>query len=404
MDNSKLNTLLVRGTDAIYPSKSFLEQKLTGSNVLKVYLGVDPTGELHVGHTVVLRKLRHFQDLGHKIVLLIGSFTAQIGDPTDKSQTRKQLTKDQVIDNAKNYISYAKCILDFDSENRPEIVYNGDWLEKLTFKDVVELAAHFSVQQMLERDMFQKRLQSNLPIGLHEFMYPLMQGYDSVALDVDVEIGGTDQTFNMLAGRKLLEQYRGKEKSVVAVPLLTDNNGKKMGKTEGNAVFLNLSPEDMYGSIMSLSDGFLENMFVLATDVSIEEIEQMMSDLSGGANPMKYKKKLAYILTKMFHGEGGAIKAQEVFEQVVQGNQLPADMPTQVLTSEPLMLRDLLVKTGLVASNGEAKRLIEEGAVSIFVGNEEIKKNDSKEEVEILDGMIVKVGKRRYKKIITGII
>lgn len=399
MENKNVDKLFNRGTDTIYPTKEFLEQKIKDGAILKVYLGVDPTGQLHIGHTVPLRKLRHFQDLGHKVYILIGSFTAQIGDPTDKSQTRKQLTKEQVIENAKNYVTYAKCILDFDSGNPPEIVYNGDWLEKLTFKEVIELSSHFTVQQMLERDMFQKRLNNNLPIGLHEFMYPLMQGYDSVMLDVDVEVGGTDQTFNMLAGRKLLEQYRGKEKVVVSVPLLTDNNGKKMGKSDGNAVYLDLPPNDMYGSIMALSDGFLEGMFLLATDVEIEEIEKMMAEISRGANPMNYKKRLAFTITRMLHGEDLANDAQHAFESVVQGDALPEDIPVVSIKEDTLMLRDLLVILKLVSSNGEAKRLIEERAVSIFVDGIEKKLEDPKTIIEILTGIVVKVGKRRYAKI-----
>ena len=396
------NIVLDRGTEMVYPDKDFLRAKLSKGEKLRVYLGVDPTGELHIGHTVPLRKLRHFQLLGHHVILLIGSFTAQIGDPTDKSQTRKQLTKEQVIANAKNYVAYAQCVLDFEAENKPEIVFNGDWLEALSFKDVVELASHFTVQQMIERDMFVNRLQRNLPIGLHEFLYPLMQAYDSVVLEVDVEVGGSDQTFNMLAGRKLLEQYKGKEKVVLTVPLLTDNLGKKMGKTEGNAVFLNLSADDMYGSLMSLSDGFLRNMFLLATDVSVSEIDQMMESISRGENPMIYKKRLAYELTRMFHGEQAALSAQEKFEKVVQGNAMPDDIPTAVVDAQRIMARDLLVSTGLARSNAEAKRLIEEGAVALFVDGVENKKTDPKEELDVVSGMVVKVGKRRYYRIEIG--
>lgn len=400
MDADKVMKVLQRGTDTVYPTVDFLRQSLASGKQLKVYLGVDPTGELHIGHTVPLRKLRHFQDLGHQIYLLIGSFTAQIGDPTDKSQTRKQLTKEQVIENAKNYVRFAEKILDFSAENKPEIVYNGDWLEKLTFKDVVELAAHFTVQQMIERDMFQKRLQQNLPIGLHEFMYPLMQGYDSVALDVDVEIGGSDQTFNMLAGRKLLEQYKSREKAVVSVPLLTDNNGKKMGKSEGNAVYLSLGPEDMYGSVMALSDGFLQNMFLLATDVSVEEIDQMMAELSNGLNPMIYKKKLAFNLTKLFHGAELADKAERHFETVVQGSEMPEEIPVvEISLAENMTVRDLLIKTLLAHSNAEAKRLVDEGAVSVYSNGEERVCQQAKDSIELSEGMVIKVGKRRYVRI-----
>lgn len=397
--DQKYERLLKRGVDTIYPTPDFLEQKLVSGQRLKVYLGVDPTGEVHVGHTVPLRKLRHFQELGHQVVLLIGSFTAQIGDPTDKSQTRKQLTKEQVLENAKNYAQFAAKILDFNSDNKPQVVYNGDWLEKLTFKEVVELAAHFTVQQMMERDMFQKRLEAGLPISLHEFLYPLMQGYDSVMLDVDFEIGGTDQTFNMLAGRKLIEQYKGKEKGVVTVPLITDNNGKKMGKSEGNAIPLNLAPADMFGRVMSLSDGFLYNMFLLCTDTPVAEIDEMLVDLSIGANPMVYKKKLAYLITETFHGSDAARQAQHEFESTVQGDALPEDIPEVLVNEQHAVIRDLLVELKLCASNGEAKRMIEENAVSVYSNSEERRITNSKEELELMDGLVIRVGKRRFVRV-----
>jgi tyrosyl-tRNA synthetase len=396
---TNLQKLLERGTDKIYPSKEFLEERLSSNKPLRVYLGVDPSSpDLHIGHTVPLRKLKHFQDLGHHIILLIGSFTAMIGDPTGKSQTRKPLTKEQVLENAKNYATYAAKILDF-KNNPPEIVYNGDWLEKLTFKEVVELTSHFTVQQMIERDMFQERLKNNLPIGLHEFLYPLMQGYDSVALDVDVEVGGSDQTFNMLAGRKLIESYIGKEKCVLTVPLITDAQGRKMGKSEGNAIPLVGTAEDMFGRVMSLPDHFIESLFIQCTDVDEERVEELLKAIESGENPMKYKKELASEIVSIFHGPESAQEAQLYFEKTVQKQELPTDIPEWTVKPGIIEVTDLLMDTGMVESKGEAKRLVVQGAVSYFMNDAETTITDPHTHVELKENLVLRVGKRRFVKI-----
>jgi tyrosyl-tRNA synthetase len=391
-----LNTVLERGVEKIYPSKSALEAKLNSGAKLKVYLGVDPSGtDLHVGHTVPLRKLRHFQDLGHHVILLIGSFTGMIGDPTGKSKTRVPLTKEQVLQNAKDFQDQAAKVLDF-KNNPPEVVYNGDWLEKLTFKEVVELSSHFTLSQMIERDMFQDRIKNNMPIGLHEFMYPLMQGYDSVHMEVDVEIGGTDQTFNMLAGRKLLEEYKGKEKFVVTCPLITDKEGRKMGKSEGNAIPIRSKPEEIYAITMSLPDEFIDKLFIQCTDVSLDDIAEMNKKIAAGENPMAFKKQLAYELVKIFHSEDDAKRAQGAFESVVQHDELPDDIPEWKVEPGLTEITDLVYMTGLVDSKSDAKRMVKQGAVSLLDGISEKKIDEPNTLVELKDNLIVRVGKRRY--------
>ena len=244
-DQIKINELLTRGVENIYPKPEFLKERLESGDKLKIYLGIDPTGPtLHLGHVSSMIKLRQFQNLGHQVILLIGSFTAMIGDPTDKMAVRKQLTREQVLQNCKNYLDQASVILNFEGANPAQVKYNDEWLGKLNFHEVIELASHFTVQQMLERDMFEKRINDGKPVHLHEFLYPLMQGYDTVAMDVDGEVGGNDQTFNMLAGRTLLKQMKNKEKFVITTRLLVDSQGSKMGKTTGNMIALADSPEE----------------------------------------------------------------------------------------------------------------------------------------------------------------
>ncbi|MFH1551844.1 MAG: tyrosine--tRNA ligase, partial [bacterium] len=251
----KIKKAMTRGVDNIYPNAQALEKKLKSGEKIRLYCGYDPTAStLHIGHAITLRKMAHFQDLGHQVIMLIGDFTGMIGDPTDKKETRQKLTRKQVLENAKNYQKLASKILKFTGENPAKIMYNSEWNDKLTFKDLIELSSNFTVQQMLVRDMFQERIKKEKPIYLHEFLYPLAQSYDSVAMDVDLEIGGTDQTFNMLCGRDLMKTIKNKEKLVLTIKLLVDSSGKKMGKTEGNMVALDEKPEQMYGQIMAWSD------------------------------------------------------------------------------------------------------------------------------------------------------
>jgi len=395
---SQFDTLLYRGVDAIYPSREFLETKLSSGGTLKVYLGIDPTGDLNLHHTIPLFKLRHFQELGHTVYLLIGSFTAMIGDPTGKAKTRVPLTKEQVLENAKNYAYYAGKILDF-AHNPPCIVYNADWFEKLTFKEVVELASHFTVQQMIERDMFQERLRHNLPIGLHEFLYPLMQGYDSVVLDVDVEIGGTDQTFNMLAGRKLLDVYSHKEKVVLTVPLLTDEHGRKMSKSDGTGIPLGTGAEDMYGKIMSLPDSFIIPLFIQCTTVDLDVIDSIRHSIQEGQNPMMYKKQLAFDIVSRFYGLDMARSAETAFESVVQHDLLPLNIPDVTVQGGVYDSIDIVFMSGLVDSKSEARRMLQQHAVSVYVDGVEQRLLDPHSVIHVVNGMVVRVGKRRFVRL-----
>ncbi len=290
--------ITTRNIDTIYPSKKALIEKLSGKQKLKIYLGIDPSStKIHLGNAIALRKLREFQNLGHKIILLIGDFTGMIGDPTDRNAARKPLTREEVLVNAADYKQQAEKILNFSGKNPAEVRYNSHWLSKLTFEEIIKLTAHFTVQQMLERDMFQKRLTENKPIGLHEFLYPLMQGYDSVAMDVDIEIGGSDQTFNMLVGRQLLRDLNGKEKFVITLPLLEGTDGRKMSKSFNNSIDLTDTPNDIYGKIMSLKDDLILKFFEMTTEIPIGELKAIRNKFKEN-NPINLKKKLAFTIVE----------------------------------------------------------------------------------------------------------
>ncbi|MFZ5845367.1 MAG: tyrosine--tRNA ligase [Patescibacteria group bacterium] len=393
----KIEELLARGVEKIYPSREALEKVLRSGKKLRLYQGFDPSGpQLHIGHAVALRKLRQFQELGHKVIFLIGDFTGLIGDPAGKGSQRRRMTREEVLANAKDYQLQATKILRFDGDNPVEIKFNSEWLAKLTFADVLDLAGHFTVQQMLERDMFQDRLKRKDDIGLHEFLYPLMQGYDSVAMEVDLELGGTDQTFNMLAGRKLVSQILHKEKFVMTVPLLTDAKGVKIGKTEGNVIGLTDPPNEFYGKIMSLGDEAIIPCFTLLSDVPLEDIEEMKKKIKAGENPMVFKKRLAFELTRQFNSEDVARQAQGEFERVFQERQVPGEstiaFETKQIEWNPL---DLLIATNLAASKSEAKRLIEQKAVEL--NNSLITSHLSP--LTLSDGAIIKVGKKKFLKI-----
>ncbi len=393
-----LHRLLERGVSEIIP-RDELERRLQSGDQLRIYYGVDPTSpQIHLGHAVCLRKLRQFQDLGHKVILLIGDFTGRIGDPTDRSATRVQLTHEQVLENARTYREQAAKILDFESATNPvEIRYNGEWWDNMTARHMIELAAYFTVQQMLDRDMFQRRLAENRPIGLHEFLYPLLQGYDSVAMDVDAELGGTDQTFNMLAGRTLMRALRGKEKIVISCPLLEGTDGRKMSKTYDNIIAVNDPPEEMYGRLMSLRDNLIVRYFELCTDIPDDELRRIEDDLANSrVNPMEVKKRLAREIVTIYHGPEAAKKAEAHFERVFQKRQLPEEIPVmEVQPSESRSLVELLVETGLASSKSEARRLIQQGGVSV----DGQKITDIYAEVPLRDGLVLRAGKRRFLRI-----
>lgn len=391
--------LLSRGLVEILPSKEELERRLRSGPPLRIYIGVDPTSPIiHLGHAVQLRKLRQFQDLGHKVILLIGDFTGRIGDPSDKSAARVQLTREQVAENAHTYTEQAAKILDFSSPTNPvEVRFNGEWWDTMGARDLIELAAFFTAQQMLQREMFQKRLEENRPIGLHEFLYPLLQGYDSVAMDVDAELGGTDQTFNMLVGRSLLKAIRGKEKFVLTGPLLEGTDGRKMSKSFGNIIGVAEPPYDMFGKVMSLKDELIARYFELLTDVPEAELKEMTRLLEQRAiNPMVLKKRLAYDLTAQFHGTQAAEEAARRFEREIQRREIPEEMPTVTLPrAGSWSVVDLLTTTRLAASRSDARRLIEQGAVQ--VDGERV--TDPRATVEVREGMVLRGRRRQFARL-----
>jgi tyrosyl-tRNA synthetase len=365
-DLAAIKAFLTRGVENVYPSAEALEKKLLSGDKLTIYLGVDPTGpDLHLGHAIPMRKLAELQKLGHKIILLIGDFTAMIGDPTDKAAVRQPLTRAQVLANCKSYKEQASKILDFGGKNPVEMKFNSAWLAKMKFADILELTSHFTVQQMVQRDMFKRRVEEDKPIAITEFLYPLMQAYDSVVMDVDLEVGGNDQTFNMLAGRDLMKILKNKEKFVVTSKLLTDPTGKKMGKTEGNMITLGDSPEDMYGKVMSWSDDMIASGFELLTDVPIKEVEEMVHTMEQGENPMTFKRQLAKKIVSSLISLKAGKDAEANFTNVHQKHEQPEEMPEFKMQNSKLKIVDALVESGLVQSKTDARRQIEQGGVKV---------------------------------------
>jgi tyrosyl-tRNA synthetase len=359
-----------------------------------IYMGFDPTGNsLHIGHAVGLRKLADFQKLGHKIIMLIGDFTAMIGDPTGKDTTRVPLTREQVLENCKQYQEQASKILAFDGENPAELRYNNDWLSKMNFQDVLELAGHFSVQQMLERDMFQRRMEAGKPINMTEFFYPMMQGYDSVVMDVTGEIGGNDQMFNMLAGRTLQKNINGKEKFVITSKLLTDSTGKKMGKSEGNMIKLSDSAEEMLGKIMSWTDGMIPVGFELYTEKPLAEIEALKQQMEAGElNPRNVKMDLAKDIVRIFFDDAAADKAEEHFIQVFKKKDIPDEIEEFAATDRNIV--NVLADSGLCSSRSEARRMVEQGGVK--VNGEKVEDISH----QLASDVILQKGKRHFRKIV----
>lgn len=366
-DRTIIKRILEKGVEQILPSKEALESLLLSGKRINVYQGFDPTAPtLHIGHTVGMRKLEDFRKLGHQVYFVIGDFTARIGDPSDKTSARVSLTKEQVEENMKKYVEQASRIIDiFNTENPVKVVYNSQWLEPLNFADIIELASEFTVQQMLKRSMFQKRLEEDRPIYLNEFLYPLMQGYDSVMMDIDVEVGGNDQLFNMLAGRDLIRSRLNKEKFVLASKLLSTADGTKMGKSEGNMITLDDNSNDIYGKVMAFSDNQISIGFEILTSYDLEKLEEINKRLSSGENPMQLKKELAFEITKDIKGEQEAVSAQHFFENVFQKKEVETEIPEKILNISRIQVTDLLVEIGACKSKSQARRLIEQGAVKI---------------------------------------
>ncbi len=378
-DEAAIHALLHRGVENVLPRELGLK-KLRSGERLRVYLGIDPTGsKLHLGHSVPLRKLKAFSDLGHEVIFLVGSFTAMIGDPTGRDTMREPLTRAQIEENFKDYKRQAQKILDF---SKVTIRYNHEWLESLKFEGIVQLASKFTVQQMLQRDMFEKRIQEQKPISLHEFLYPLMVGYDSVMLDVDCELGGSDQEFNILAGRHLQQAFNKRDKFVLTTKLIEGTDGRKMSKTYDNAVYLDDAPSEMFGKLMSIKDELVKTYLEVLTDVSGEEIHKILS-----GHPKEAKMHLAREIVGMYHNKDAAKKAQDDWTNTFSEGGVPADAPTAAAGKLRDVVKDI--------STSELRRLVEQGAVSV-VGGAKITSIDS----EVVSGTI-RIGKHRFIKIET---
>ena len=389
--------LLKRGTVEIF-TEAELSEKLTQAvktaRQLRIKLGLDPTSaDIHLGHTVVLRKMRQFQDLGHKAVLIIGDYTARIGDPSGQDTTRPMLSPQQIEQNAKTYFEQAGKILDT-SESKLEIRYNSEWLEKLTAAEIIQLVAKKTVAQMLQRDSFKKRLRADEDIFMHEFLYPLMQGYDSVIVQSDVELGGTDQTFNNLVGRDIQRAYGQSPQIVMTMPILVGLDGKeKMSKSKGNYISVTDEPGDMFGKVMSISDDMMENYFTLLTNLETEKIAELVNPEK--THPKDAKVLLGKTVVTQFYNEAAAKTAAAEFEKVFAQRELPDDIPEVLIAHPAISVKQLLLSCKLVETGGEAKRMIKQSAVSI----DGQKVNDPNEQITPTKGMVVQVGKRKFAKL-----
>ncbi len=390
-------SLISRGVEEIIPEDE-LKKKISKSSEnnkpLKIKLGCDPSRpDLHIGHSVVLRKLSHFQQLGHKAILVIGDFTAMIGDPSGRNKTRPQLTIEETKANAETYIDQAAKILDIE---KLEIVFNSHWLNKMSFSDVIKLCSQYTVARMLERDDFTKRFKSEIPISIHEFMYPLAQGMDSVELEADIELGGTDQKFNLLVGRDLQKENGQKPQSIITLPLLEGTDGKdKMSKSYENDIGLMDDPANMYGKTMSIPDELIYKYYSVALDLEeskLLSIKEKLDDKSN--NPRDIKRDLAKELVQMYHGEKKSQEAQAHFEKVIVNKENPDEMDEFKVKNETTIV-DLLFDSGLAQSKGEAKRLIKQGAVKI----DGVKIDNLDYELHSNENKIIKAGKRRFLKI-----
>jgi tyrosyl-tRNA synthetase len=377
-----------------------LERAEKTGQPLVIKAGFDPSApDLHLGHTVVLRKMKHFQDLGHTVVFVIGDFTGMIGDPTGKSKTRPQLTRDEVQENAQTYRRQVFKILDREATS---IRFNSEWLSQLGAEGFIRLAGKYTVARMLERDDFKKRYQTQQPIHIHEFLYPLAQAYDSVALKADVELGGTDQLFNLLVGRDILREYGQEEQVVLTVPLLEGTDGvEKMSKSLGNYIGINEAPQDIYGKVMSVSDDMMWRYYLLTTDLSPGEVDALQTRVaSGDLHPMKAKRDLAALIVTYYHGAAAARVAGEHFDQVFSKKEDPGQIEEAriALDAAPLPLVKLMVELGLCASGNEARRMMEQGAVTLDGG----KVTDTKALLSRSEQAcyVLRVGKLKYRKLI----
>lgn len=389
-----------RGVAEIIPEESLvqkLEKSLISKTPLKVKLGCDPSRpDLHLGHSVVLRKLRQFQDLGHQAILIVGDFTGMIGDPSGRSKTRPPLTIDATRKNGQSYFEQATKIL---SAKKIQMLYNSEWLAKMSFADVITLSSKYTVARMLERDEFEKRFKAREPISVHEFLYPLAQAMDSVAIESDVELGGTDQKFNLLVGRDIQREYGLEPQIAITLPILPGTDGiEKMSKSLDNYIGINESPKEIFGKTLSIPDKLIYDYFVLATSVSLSELKEIRKTLDDKkTNPRDLKRRLARELVALYHSEDAAQAAQDEFDRIFVKRDLPDEIPELTIKTEngTIGIVKLLTETKLVASNGEARRMIEQGGVTVD-GN---KIADDKTLINITTSVVVKVGKRKFLKV-----
>ncbi|MCK5171918.1 MAG: tyrosine--tRNA ligase [Planctomycetes bacterium] len=389
--------LLKRGTVEIFNDNELCEklaESAKSGKPLRIKLGLDPTSpDIHLGHTVVLRKMRQFQDMGHKAVLIIGDYTARIGDPTGQNTTRPILTSEQIEENAKTYFTQAGKILDT-SKQKLEVRYNSEWLEKMTLMEMIQLAAKKTVSQMLQRDSFKKRLAADIDVYTHEFFYPLMQGYDSYVIKSDVELGGTDQTFNNLIGRDIQRAYGQNTQVVITMPILVGLDGiEKMSKSKANYIGVTDEPNDMFGKVMSISDEMMENYYTLLTDIETDAIAELIDQSK--THPKQAKVNLGKTIVTQFYDAAVADAAVANFENVFAQNKLPDDMPVVTISAEPITAAKLLIHCKLVATGGEAKRAVKQGGAKI----NDKKLTDPNQQIAPEDGMIVQVGKRKFAKL-----
>src|SRR3989344_5219391 len=377
---TSIEEILTKRVAQILPSKEGLAKLITAKKI-RVYLGVDPTGtKLHLGHTIPIRKRQEFADLGHEAILVFGTGTVLTGDPSQRQEARKKITQKEIDENIKSWKDQASKIIDF---GKVEIKQNGDWLLKLTVPEIINIASNISAIQLFKRDMFQERTKRGETVWTHETLYPLFQGYDSVYMDVDLEIGGTDQMFNMLIGRELQKKMAGREKYVLTTPLISGVDGQQMSKSSGNCIWLDDTPSNMFGKIVSMADTQIEEYWQMLTELSKEELKRL--------KPIDAKKKLAAEIVKIFHSEAEAKTAREEFERVFQKGKSPEDIP-EIKVSDNISIVDFV--SAQVGSKSEAKRLIDQGAVEVD------DKSVKKDQVVLKDGQIVRIGKKKFVKLI----
>jgi len=393
--------IIRRGTSEIIPEEELIQKLIKSkkeNKPLNIKLGCDPTRpDLHLGHSVVLRKLAHFQGLGHTAILIIGDFTAMIGDPSGRNATRPPLTFVEAQENAKSYWDQARKILD---PEKTKIIHNSEWLQKMNFEDVIKLSSKYTVARMLERDDFTKRFKSGVPISMHELLYPLAQAMDSVTIKSDVELGGTDQKFNLLVGRDIQREHNVEPQVILTMPLLVGTDGtEKMSKSYGNYIGIDDSPKDIYGKSLSIPDELIYTYYELGTNLTSGELTEIKSKLEdSNNNPRDIKRALARIFVEMYHSKDEALEAEVEFDKIFINKGIPNKIPELNISENEVEIIDLIMKAEFAPSRGEARRLVSQGGVSI--DGEKI--NDPKSIIEIIDGNVLKVGKRKFVKLLSN--